>query len=650
MGGVIGALVIGGGIFALTRGGSEGPPDDQAGPARSEDIAPSERGFLEPPLFADRVASGDLPSIDERLPAEPFVVGPGVLLPEEHQEWHDGRYGGEIQVSALGASGFVNITGSTILRSPGQTTEAAMPNIVSAFEHNDDYTEFSFTIREGLRWSDGEPVTTEDVRFTMEDLYGNEEAARPAPTWLYAQGNPALGLGELEVVDEQTFTMTFSAPYGQFVADLHSWIPGYNELIKPAHYLKQFHSDYAEADALAQLVEADSQNDWQSLLAYRDVSHWDAGEPRALGMPVLNAWVIVESGENLTIFERNPYFWQVDASGHQLPYIDRVVVNRVVDTDALTNSILAGQVDLASGGEVSLSNMSVYSQNAERSGLRVFTTGSFNNPLQLFFNRDFEWTEDGSQWQVLMSDPKLRFHQAMAAAIDPDAINDAVYFGLFGDRDPAWGEHDPAAAAALLDDLGMTAGSNGVRTYPDGTPFTLTLTYENVQADMTPVAELLRSQLAQVGINVELEATDGPLWVQRKDSNQIMASIHWNDGNGWAGGISEDYLPNHKGPWATEQWSYFINNGATGRELTPEMAEFFALHTARKEVPPQSPEGVERWEELETWMRENYAFIPLTGPKVTPTVAAENLQNLPNEGSPVELDVYISAPGLWFDE
>ena len=646
--GAVAAAGVTGGVIALTRGGNGGRTAGIA--AADEDITPSARGFLEPPYLASRIESGKLPAIDDRIPEEPFQVGPGVLLEEEHLTWEDGRYGGDIAVSSLGASGFVNIVSTTILRSPGQRTDVGTPNVVTSFEYDEAFTTFTFTLRRGLKWSDGEPVTTEDVRFAMEDIYDNPEAGRPAPSWLFTQGDPAKGLAQLDVVDEQVFTLTFSEPYGQFVAGLNSWIPSYAELIKPAHYLKQFHADHADKDELDELIEENGRNDWQSLLEYKDVSHWDVGEPRALGMPTLNAWVLKESAENLTVFERNPYFWHVDATGHQLPYIDTVTVNRVVDNAASTNAILAGQVTLASGGDVSLSEMPVYTQNAERSGFRVFTTGSFNNPLQLFLNRDFEWTENGSQWQVLMSDPDLRFHKAISAAIDSDAINEAVYFGLFEKRATEWGAFDPDAAAAMLDELGMETGGDGRRTYPDGSPFTLTVTYEDVQSDMTPVAELVRSALADVNINVKLEAIDSTLWGQRKDSNQVMASLHWNDGQGWAAGISEDYLPNHKGPWATEQWLYFVNNGEIGRELTPELKEFLALHTSRSEVPPGSPDGQQRWEALATWLRENYAFIPLTGAKVTPTVADVGLRNLPNEGAPVELDVYINAPGVWMDE
>lgn len=647
IGAVAAALVVGGGVAIATLTGGD---DDEPTAAEDENIEPSERGFLEPPILADRVESGELPPIDERIPAEPFVVGPGTLLEEEYLDWEDGRYGGELQYAALGATGPINIAGgATILRSPGQGTDASAPNIVSSLEHNEDYTSYTFTIRDGLRWSDGEPLTTDDVRFTFEDLYNDPDVQRAWPTSLYTAGNSNLGPAELTVVDDLTFTLTFSQPYGQFMADLNSWIPYYDTIFKPAHYLEQFHASYADADELDERVAEYGRADWIELIDYLDVAHWDVGEERAMGLPTLNAWVLTESSENRRVFERNPYFWHVDASGHQLPYVDRVVNNIVVDTDAQTNAILAGQVSIATGGEASLNNMSVYTQNAERSGLRVFTTGSFNNPIQLFLNRDFQWTEEGSQWQSVMGDPENRFSQAVAAAIDTEAMNESVYFGLFDDLDPAHQQHDPELAAELLDDLGMVAGSSGNRTFPDGSSFSLRITYAAGAGDFDPVAELLRQQLADVGLQVDLEPVEGTLFDQRKEANDIQASLAWNDGQGWASGISEDYTPLSKGPWSPATWQYFTTDGSQGREPDAAMAEFYRLHTARKQFPPESAEGQAVYEELLSWMRDNYAFIPTAGTKVTPSVVDERLRNLPGDGAPVELDVYIGTEGVWFE-
>lgn len=99
---------------------------------------------------------------------------------------------------------------------------------------------------------------------------------------------------------------------------------------------------------------------WVKLLNTMDVSHWGCGDINALGLPVLNAWVLTEATEDRRIFERNPYYWHVDSSGRQLPYIDRVVNNLTIDSQATLNAIMAGNVTVAGGNAVVISDMPIY--------------------------------------------------------------------------------------------------------------------------------------------------------------------------------------------------------------------------------------------------------------------------------------------------
>lgn len=327
--------------------------------ARKGVSAQSTRGFIESPMLAERVAAGSLPPIDERMPDEAFLVGPGVLLQEEYMDWVDGRFGGTLSIVALFPEGPLHLgNAQTILRSPGQTTAQSLPNVVEAFSMSDDYTTFQFTIRKGLKWSDGVPVTTEDVRFTFEDLYMEPTANRPWPVQLFTQSNSNLGPAELTVIDEFSFELKFSAPYGYFIAELNSWIPAYDIIFKPAHYLKLFHEKYASPEDLAAQLEANNETNWAQLLSIKDVSHWVCGSFAALGMPVLHPWKLVEAQEERRVFERNPYFWHVDSLGQQLPYIDRVVVDLVIDNDALINATVAGQQHLAAETEAPLNKLS----------------------------------------------------------------------------------------------------------------------------------------------------------------------------------------------------------------------------------------------------------------------------------------------------
>ncbi len=627
--------------------GTAAPQGAEGAAAQGAANLPVPSSFTEPPFLAERVQSGELPPIEQRLPDEPFVVGPGVLIQEEYMTWENGQYGGDLVSAAPFPTGFVRIAGgSTILRSPSQETEPSRPNVVSEFSHSEDYTTFRFKIREGLKWSDGQPVTTEDVRFTFEDIYQNQDLQRPYPTELHTQGNPQLDPAKLNVIDELTFELTFSQQYGSFIAPLNSWIPSYNFIFKPAHYLKQFHQKYASEADLATRLQESNETEWQNMFNTKDVSHWDIGEDPALGFPTLNAWVLTEAGENRRVFERNPFFWHVDSDGKQLPYTDRVIVPVVTDLPAITNAIIAGQVNLESAEEVALSEMPLYVQNAEKAKIRAFTTGSFNWPHLLFLNHDYQYDDPNSVWQKLITDPERRFGKALAAAINPKDVNESVYFGLFGEPVMYEGTYDPDQANQLLDALGMKRSGN-YRTGPDGKEFILRITNGNQQVDFAPVAELLKEQIEKVGIRVDIDNVARDLFDERKAANDIMASLLWNDGPAWASGISEDYLPNHKGPWSPETWQWFTSGGKEGREPPDYIKEFYRLHTERKKFPPQSPEGEQIFQQMMQWFEDNHVMIPTSGSKVSANVAGVNLRNVPNEGAPFNLDTYINAEGIW---
>lgn len=622
-------------------------PGEAEAPAGS---AVSARGFIEPPFLADRVAAGELPPIDERLPGEVFVVGPGVLLQEEYMDWEDGQYGGDINIAATWGTGFLNIAqSSTILRSPSQSTTPSLPNVVSNLEVSDDYTIYTFTLRRGAKWSDGAPLTTEDVRFVFEDLYMDPDVQRGWATELYAQGNSAYGPAELTIQDDYTFELTFSEPYGAFIAALNSWIPGYDILIKPAHYLKQFHAKYASSESLEAELAAANETDWVTLLNSKDVSHWDVGEMRGLGMPTLNAWILTEATETRRVFERNPFFWHVDSNGRQLPYIDRVVNNLAIDNQATLNAIMAGQVDLAGGNNISLSQIPVLVRSADQFNLKIFYTGSFNYPIMLFLNHDYEYDVDGSLWQELVADPDNRFGRAIAAAMDPDEVNDTVFFGMFGEPFMNNTHSDLDEANTLLDELGFDErDSDGFRLGPDGESFILRIT-PNIEAPETmPVAELVKEQIERAGIRVELEVVDAALWEQRKMANELMATLKWNDGEAWDTGISEDYLPAHKGPWSPMTWLYYTSEGEQGRMPPDYIQEFYDLHTARKAYPPESEEGLAIYQEMYQWMSDHHVMIPTVGHQVKPNAVNGRLRNLPNDGAPFDLDVYINAEGYWY--
>jgi len=92
---------------------------------------------------------------------------------------------------------------------PGGPLEL-VPGYISSYSVSADSREFTFTLLKGLKWSDGEPVTTEDVRFWYEDVFMNKDLLASIDQTLAPGGKPM----QLEIVDEQTFKVKFEEPAG----------------------------------------------------------------------------------------------------------------------------------------------------------------------------------------------------------------------------------------------------------------------------------------------------------------------------------------------------------------------------------------------------------------------------------------------------
>src|SRR5690606_4760466 len=146
--------------------------------------------------------AGSLPPLEERLPAEPLVLTP---LNEV------GVYGGNMRTDLLGGTdrgyGWLNrIIGYEPLVRFSPEGCNVVPNIATSWDVNEDSTEFTFHLREGMKWSDGAPVTADDIVFWYEDMALNAELYPGGPGGhMMNSGEPAT----LTKVDDYTVTFTF---------------------------------------------------------------------------------------------------------------------------------------------------------------------------------------------------------------------------------------------------------------------------------------------------------------------------------------------------------------------------------------------------------------------------------------------------------
>ncbi|NLF03305.1 MAG: ABC transporter substrate-binding protein, partial [Anaerolineales bacterium] len=431
---------------------TEAPAEATAVPATPVPAteAPQPAKYTESPMLAEKVAAGELPPIEERLPLEPKIVN---ALPPDWLTPEIGKHGGTLRL----ADGTVQYSNDGYmmhctppLNTPGIQGDNVTPNLFKSYESNDDYSEYTFTLREGMKWSDGVPVTTEDIRFVWEDLVLNEEYSPAGPSSRFRAGskirnNPMT----LEIIDDYTFKCTFDGPYGGFpvALSIQGWV-SYNEIMQPRHFLEQFHPKYADPDELAAAIAAENFETWVQLMGFKAFNSWNYFRVQSLEVPKLTPWILVESSDQRCVTERNPYYWKVDAAGNQLPYFDRIEYTYVPDREVLAIQQMAGDVDYACEPLV-MPKLSLYRENEEVGKFRLML-GNIHRTSGCAF---LHLTVPDEAWRKVVQN--LDFRRALSHAIDRLEIIDAVYYGLGEPSHLNPNEYDPDLANELLDGIGM---------------------------------------------------------------------------------------------------------------------------------------------------------------------------------------------------
>ncbi|MEJ2035326.1 MAG: ABC transporter substrate-binding protein, partial [Maritimibacter sp.] len=252
-----------------------------------------------------------------------------------------------------------------------------VPSYIESYSVNEDSTEFTFTLLEGLKWSDGVEVTTEDVAFWYNDIFNNEVITPNHETYLAPGGEPLT----VEIKDDRTFTVKFAQPYVYFLNILAQDSTATSasldrpSFIQPAHYLKRFNNHYASDEELAALAEEYQVEDWTKLWGSKGkVTAWWFNED----LPVVTAWKVKGGVQgNKVTMVRNPYYWAVDQEGNQLPYIDTIVHNLFEEQDAFNLMIVQGQIDMQQR-YVTANDFTFYKENEEKGGYVVSSSRDAN--------------------------------------------------------------------------------------------------------------------------------------------------------------------------------------------------------------------------------------------------------------------------------
>lgn len=510
--------------------------------------------YSEAPMLADMVASGDLPAVADRLPSEPRVINTVEQI---------GEYGGTWRRAFKGIS---DRWGPTKLNEemaiewdvPDPDTVNVTPGFTSGWTQNEDASEFTFTLRDGLKWSDGEPMTTKDVQFWYDEIYLGELGNKPA--WMTVGGVDM----ELEVVDGLSWTVRFPAPNPLLpitIAKRTGGLTGGPTMAAPAHYFKQYMPQYGDQAKIDAAMEENGVGTWQELFG-------DAGNLQGpIGfwfrnpeLPVIQAWKAANKPtEDPYIMERNPYYAGVDSDGNQLPYIDKIQHDLFDDNAVLDLWIAQGRIDFQ-GRHVSSANFTFYKENEDAGdyGLTIWKAASTNCVHPNINNPDPVLAK--------LADT-ADYREALSIAINREEVNDLIYDGLFEARqaspvsgspnyDPEfetkWAEYDPDRANELLDGLGLTKGSDGMRVRPDGEKLALTILHRFTTG--TPQADevgLIEKYWRDIGIDVSQDVVERSLYEARVENGEVDVGVWGCDRNSVVMADPGRYLGTiDDGPWA----------------------------------------------------------------------------------------------------
>ena len=487
----------------LATVGFAGAAGEEASAASTTTAAVDMGGYSEAPMLAAMVASGALPPVEERLPAEPLV-----------QEVVDriGAYGGTFRGFQLGdadkwvlyKTGMYGGLLSRSYRDLGTITPNGLEGwgegIAKSWEWDDDAAGLTVVLRAGVKWSDGAPLTVDDVMFMWHDVQMNQGFQPTVPSRYTVNGEPM----EVIKVDDHTLRFEFAGPNPWFLNVLYGATRSeYGQLLAPAHYFKQFHPDYTSGK---------SWEDFQQEYG-----------PVNVNIPTHTAYKLVKyNPAEEAVMERNPYYWKVDPAGNQLPYIDRMRFQILSDQEAAILKGIAGEVDLAERNFQVLENLPML-KASEADGnyeLRVGIGDNFTTGNEVWFNYDLQ-DEAYAELRELLRTPQFR--NALSVALNREAINDLLFLGLAKEANlglstasPYWdgematiaqinAEYDPDKARRLLGELGLKdQNGDGLLQYPDGGNVTFLLGAASEINAHVNFAEMVVADWKAVGIDARL--------------------------------------------------------------------------------------------------------------------------------------------------
>lgn len=580
--------------------------ESQSASAPEETDTPTgEFAFAEAPMLADLVQAGSLPALEDRIPTADDVYVEQVDAGGNPLEI--GTYGGVINL--LGAGGSWGLSRPVLESIIHYNSDGTYyPNVIKSFEHNDDYTVWTFKLREGMKWSDGEDFNADDITFWYYMCHlTNYDTKKSWPALMETvDGEDAWAA--LEKVDDYTVTWTFVNP--KFPADFIE-NGDFKWCWAPEHYLSDLIPDTEEFPYVENPYYEKTGLDDETVLKNAQAKGIDAATVKDLGkavayywwnedgIPNLNSYVLTtKEGNNsrdaqLCILERNPYFWKVDAQGQQLPYCDEIHFNATSEEGQDQLMFRSGELDII---EVAMQDIaSLMADLGDTAQLRELASTNWGSYLITF-----NYTCKETNYTELFANPKFR--QAISICVDRNQVSGLLSegflepgqcapqegnFGYDAEWEQKWTEYDVDGAKALLEECGLVMGSDGFYDFADGTDFVLTI-YTYTDSGAANAYPVLEQYYNKAGIKCATKDIEVSAFDTEIDNNDWYAVLGPHTA---IGGVSlksrvQPFVPiAQSAEWYGEYGTYYGTGGAQGVAPEGDMAKLVEIYEQWKSTP-----------------------------------------------------------------
>lgn len=457
-------------------------------------------------------------------------------------------------------------------------TGELVPWQAEGYEYNDDYTELTINLREGVKWSDGEPFTADDVVFTINMLKANPE--------LQYSFDMEQWVEDVQAKDEHTVVFTLTSPNPRFLTSYFCVRIWETLLIAPKHI-------------------------WENVDPIQFTNYdLEKGYPVGTG-----PYKLVRSTETETVWDLLDNWWAAEIGFHEMPKPKRAIWTGVATEEVRAAKLANNELDAAwilsrSSFETALKqnpNLIGWTKDLPYAYLDACPRFlALNHAIPPFDNAEVRWAiNDAINRDELvaiayegMNDPALTLYPTYASLqtfLDRNAT-------LFQEH-PIF-VNDPTKAAERMTNAGFTKDDAGYWVDEDGKRIQFTILIQASETDKVKMGPVLVDQLMKAGFEADFQALETAIFSDDTFNGNAQAWI-------------TDVCASVSDPWNTFDRFHSRNYtpvgtpGAVNPAIRYKNPELDALIDAMAQMPPEDPNfNAAADEALAIWV-DDLPVIPL---------------------------------------